>query len=253
MNDSDDIEALLELLQAAELNTELVPVNTDPRCDLRACDGTAQYLIEVKGFHPDEGMISTLRQGELYESHQSLFRSNKIAKIVNKAVRQLTSSAVGYPDDIRVVALFVRNRHFGDLTLNQIIGMLYGVTSIVDLDASGPLTSRDCLYFHHSIFFKHRYNLDCVLIFDNADAGLLLNDFSPRRDQVRSSRLGRYFGDLGLLHDASKVERERGFLVADCAVDRNDHFGVLKYLAKKYNMRKPIYLTPHDYAAVARA
>ena len=160
---------------------------------------------------------------------------------------------------LRIIALVIRATD-ADLIFKQIVSTLYGKRTLLDatrpLDASRPREPLECLYFADSAFYRYRASLDGVMVVhpDGGGVNFWLNDHGNRPHKVRESVLGKFLTQNGALNDVPYLER-RGFLVADCKLDRNCVSEVIQYVKDKYHLENPMlmnfkrYGLPHEWWA----
>jgi hypothetical protein len=249
MSDVDDIKYVGTLLSAAHITMERVPESTvegEKRCDLHGHDHTDDYLLEVKGIHEDEAMAVDLHNDGIYTANKPITDSTTVSDIIDDAVKQLRMTVASGLDGLRIAVLIIRGSLSNKVIHDRIFSTLYGLSTIAEVKVPMGSTHR-CLYFSHSSFFKHRENLDAVVIMEGDRAGMCINGFSPRASRARVCRLGHLLAELNLLHDDARLEAA-GFLVADCDLDRNDEGAVMRYLATKYKLTRPTLM--HSYGLV---
>ena len=116
-----------------------------------------------------------------------------------------------------------------------------------------------CFYFGNSSFFKHRFELDGVVISRKGDAWLNLNDHSPHFARIKNSGLckacqpGIYYPEL--------FSQDDDHMFNDSSEPRSDDEKTINYLRKKYgisdidtfdmNMRAGVMRVPKNYEAPA--
>jgi hypothetical protein len=252
MTDADDIALFGDLLSAAKITMERVPeslVRGENRCDLHAHDAGERYLFEVKALHEESAMKQVLSTEGVYTAHKPINDSNQITVILDKAVKQLRMTVAGRHDGLRLAVLIGRGSLSNRVMQDRVFSALYGLRTIGEVKVNA--VAEKCLYFSHSVFFRHRTELDGAIIMDDSGVGMCLNDFGPRTQRVRESQLGRFFADAKLLHDAAKIERDGHYLIADCDIDRNNEHAVLGYLATKYNLLRPIVIKSYGFVGAA--
>lgn len=253
-SDATDTGLIRAALVKAGLTVADVPEGKDESCDLRATDVAHEgYLFEVKGFHDDEEIPPVLRRGDLYEKSLPFDKGNAIEVGLDKATSQLKSTAAGFPDYLRLVALLVRSRYDQKVKYHQILAELCGKRSIIiATDVPGKGDHLECFYFSHSAFFRHRRVLDGAVLFDGDDGfALFANAYGSRAARLCQSALGQFFAQHGAMMDNATLERD-GYLIADCNLDRSDEGAMLRWVAQKYNLRKPIVVGFQRYSAMAR-
>ncbi len=241
-----DRDQVLALLRAAGLRAEPIPHADGRTCDLRAQDGDVDYLLEVKGVHDNEEVDATLRDVGTYNAYREIAPSAGVLRRIEWAVKQIRDTARGAHDALWLVALVARGPLWSSAIFEQILATLYGMGTVADLVPT-PGPTRKCLYLRESAFHKHRLDLDGVILIANSAVGFCINDHSERAQRMRGSRLGGFFSTHGLLHDAARLEREGGFLIADCETDRTNEHTVLQSLAGKYGFKRPVALRSYAF------
>ena len=252
--DEDDKRLVCNILKEAGLEAEEIPEAKTKRCDLRAkASDQEHYLFEVKGFHDDERIATTLRDGAAYENSLSYDARNTVESAIHEAVKQLESTARKDTDQLRVVVLLVRSKNDHDVVLQQILGTLYGKRSVVvNSVRPGKANHLECLYFSESAFFRYRAALDGAIVIDGEDGAFLcLNDHGNHIARVRESSLGRFFARKQAMNDAAALERS-GFLIADCGIDRKYEAEVLQFVAQKYKLDGAILMEFKRHLAMVR-
>lgn len=230
-SDALDVSRLLEQLG---MSVEFVPRCDTKSCDLRAWDEHERYLVEVKAFHNPEttktGSSFLLRQ----RSHIDTVRDRTA-----KGNKQLRATASRYEDALRLQA-WIRRSPYAPEVHQMILGALYGARLVLQTDADGRDSQNVCLYFSHSDFFKYWDRLDGVIVLDSGRGELHLNDHSDHFVRIQQSLLAQAFLQKKALRDAITIGNERGYLIADCDVDRNDGAAVCEYLERKYRLKRVI-------------
>jgi hypothetical protein len=239
------------LLKNVGLQVARVPETQARRCDLSATDAGERYLFEVKGFHDDEAIASTLKEGRIYERTSPFDYSNSVVAAIRDAVDQLRETLDQTVPELRIICLISRNKYDGDLVRQQITSVIHGTRSVLCDATNGVRDHLQCLYFDESAFFRHRNDLDAVIVIQAEGCTFFANDHSPNIERVRCSALGLFFASEGAFYDA-RISEEQGWLVADCAINRTDVQSVLRYVEKKYGLRKPILMQFKRFSGVAR-
>ncbi len=205
----------------------------------------------MKSFHDDAAIGEAMRKGDIYVGKRSHHRSNTVESAIDDAIKQLRATASTANSELRLIALIARTVYGPDVTARQILGTLYGIRSVLDGAEPGKSEPAQCLYFSHSAFFRYRRELDGAIVIDDGSVMVCLNDHSRRIQRLRQSGLGFFFAQQGALNDARALE-ERGFLLADCDVDRNDEEAVCRYVADKYGLCHAIVVTPTEHSAMMK-
>lgn len=255
MNDDADITQVREVLIAAGLQVDRVPEGATRTCDLRASDGAARYVIEVKSLQDDQAIGSTLARGDVHIGKRDWFNNPTLHNAIHDAARQL-SNCVRDTDDLRITALIPRVCFGADVAMKQAVGVLCGIGIVLPLGGPRSGKSFQCLYFGESVFFRHRHDRDglsrmdaAIVLSDDGDM-LLINDHSSHRESMQSSRLAQFFMKVGALNNAAILVQQGGFLHADCDIDRSDEPAVLRYLEGKYGFQRLIRVNPTEHSAM---
>lgn len=206
------------------------------------------YLIEVKekldNPSTKKEMLSYLEDGELFETSLSLESTGSIEKILSIANGQIKEAI---NDESYFLITWIHCSGMHDKAIEeQIISTIYGSKYLWDNSEKG-ITAR-CYYFGHSRFFRYKNTLDAVIITNKDNMmQLCLNNYSPRYEKIKESKLAQVFIE-GLLDPFVLDAEGKGFL-ADTDIDRNDERKILDYLETKYNSDNLIVF-PMDYHSV---
>jgi hypothetical protein len=183
-------------------------------------------------------------------SSRSINRSATIEGTIRYAVGQLEATKNSQNPELRLICLVNRSTRDGSLVSQQILGVLYGIRTLITSDAGKKAVSRDCLYFADSAFHHHRNGLDAAITIDGSDASLWVNDYSASADKLRESALGRLFLDHDALHDIDKLAK-RGWLIADCKFNRRrDVKEIQLFVEQKYSLGQTILAERRQHAAM---
>lgn len=250
MSDANDLSIVMGVFDSAGIRVERVPTADARRCDLRAVDEGERYLIEVKGFHEDEAINKALRKGAVFESTRSFDVSNSVEGAIREAVKQLRETSEPGGSELRLVCLLALDKYDADVVSRQILGVLYGMRSLLTSAGPGKAVSHDCLYFAESAFFTYRDELDAAMVIDAGGATVLVNDHGHGADRIQNSRLGRFFAEKGAFYDERTWERD-GRLVADCDFDRSDGERIRLYVEGKYGLGQTIVMEFKRHSAMA--
>jgi|GEM_PF-3772199 len=239
MSDTDDLDLVTRLLEAAGLQVDSIATGPTRRCDLRASDGRERYLIEVKGFHEDEAITKTLREGQLHESARSLHYSGSISNVIDDAVKQIEETLDRKNPELRLICLLACDKYDNDIVSHQIRAVLYGMRSLLVPATGGKVADRECLYFGESAFYRHRTNLDGAIVIAPDGAMICVNDHCSNVKRLRESTPGQLFVQKEAFHDEHELER-RGCLIADCSIDRREEQRIHMYIEQKYGLNQTV-------------
>lgn len=203
--------------------------------DLEARDEQDRYVIEVKQ-KGDDPQVSDARESDLSSGEVADFsepaQRTSLGKVMRAAVKQVTDRAADDVAVLRIIWIQCEGGNTEGQTI-QVTNAAFGSCTIWQLD--GPL--RDGYYIRESAFYRHRHDLDGIVVLDARGAGrLLLNNHSPRADRLRASGLVQLFRQEGVdaVVDPITEERTGRAFVADGDVPRSDEATVLRHLKRKY-------------------
>ena len=239
-----DEHHVVSILESIGISATKLPENSDRTPDLRACDTTHRYIIEVKTRTDDATLARELRERGTAYRRSTLGPTKAVTGIFQHAISQIDAYA---SDELRVVWMCVESRRGAEYMLaEQVRQTLYGSTLIV----GGTLGNKavECYFFHESIFYRYQ-QLDCVVIAFGHRLALCLNPYSARLESLRQCRLVHSFSRNVL--DVARREQEQRCFVADCAIDRNDRAAVLAYVCNKYCITGAIHLNFDEHASFA--
>jgi hypothetical protein len=239
MDDERDIELVWKNLEKAGLLVTPVDVNPSAsveRCDLAAKDSCEKYLVEVKRINDEDNIKQELRNGQMFETTRSYVYRLRVAKEIHKAKKQLESTAEDYKDHLWLVALIAGSSYDPRFMHEQILGTLYGIGDMTDIEAGGERRRRRCLYFSESAFYKHP-ELDGAIVLGPDGIALYMNDYGRRLERVRRSGLACFLSPHDVVYDKETMESRCDSLIADFEMDRKDVPAVFARLQKKYSDR----------------
>ena len=249
--DAEDITLIEQALSEAGLSVQRLAETSEPTCDLQAGDPAGErYLIEVKALHDDADISPTLRRGEMYEKTTPMSRSARVDTTIDKAIGQLEATSERFPDSLRLLAFVVRSKLDAKVKYQQLMGELCGKRSLTTRSSTpGKSDHHECYYFAHSAFFQHRNAIDGAITFYIDGFTLFVNDHSARADRIRNSVLGRFFHERRAMMDNAALTRD-GFLIADCDLDRNDEPAMIRWVASRYGLDRPVVMDFKRFSAI---
>jgi hypothetical protein len=107
-----------------------------------------------------------------------------------------------------------------------------------------------CFYFENSSFFKHRLELDGVVISREGNASLNLNDHSLHFTRIQGSGFYRAFQDA--IYYPAQYSQDEDFMFNDSSEQRGDEHKTLDYLRRKYGISDMHTFDLNMYAGVIR-
>lgn len=225
---------VVTLLEGFGFQAKEIPTGEKKTPDLLVRSSSDSYLIELKELLGDEKELlevqEVLARGEIAELAEPWAPKNTISGVAKKAQKQVAASEE--KADFHILWLDCSG-HDPESQQKQAFATLYGTTNIYDIQDNSFV--RECYYFHDSVFFRWREQLDGAFVMVDGGGALYLNTHSPRIHALRESALVKAFRD-GVV-DPEELEQAGASLIADCAIDRKDPGAVIQYLAKKYNRR----------------
>jgi len=217
MDDTKTLQALSTFLMDKGFTAKLIERSSNKTPDLYAGDGKDTFLLEVKT-RLDSKEPSIVRT-------DPIVRLNNLSGIVAGATRQLRTMAS--ENTIRMLWFLGQPPH-QETFYEQLRMTLYGIRVVVGRRKAGGLASA-CYYAGHSDFFRYRDSLDGALL--GTVAAIFINDYSPRADLLKNSRLCTLAGSAIL--DPRDLEKAGDVLVLRDSVDRSDEPAVLRCIEDK--------------------
>lgn len=214
--------------------------------DFEACDKNSRYVIElkIKGDDPKQRKkeVKSLAQGEIVSSSIPTGPRNRLYGIVKEGVQQMIKHDPKH-DAFHVIWLHSTGRDAGLFDI-RFRATLFGMQNLFSTERPNIMT---CYYFHESIFYSCRDELDGAILSCFDESGLkiqlCINTLSPNIQIFRESDLYKNLSeglcDPDLLHEA---------IVADCDLDRKKIDEIMEYLRKKYELNhlQPINMQRHS-------
>lgn len=202
--------------------------------DFEAHDKNSKYVIELKIKSDDseerKKEAESLAQGEIVSSSIPIGPRNRLYGIVKEGVQQMMEHDPEH-NAFHVIWLHSTGRD-ADLFNMRFRATLFGMQNLVSTERPNVIT---CYYFHESIFYSCRDELDGAILSCFDESGLkiqlCINTLSPNIQIFRESdlykNLSKGLCDPDLLHEA---------IVADCDLDRKKIDEMMDYLRKKYKL-----------------
>jgi hypothetical protein len=229
--------------------TKIPEVDNEKRADYRVEDAADLFIVEVKGRGPDLNFTRQLEEFAYAESQQPVDRMNRISKQISNAADQLAATDDG--SALRLIA-FVAAGDDPDLQVEQFQRTLYGTVDLLQ-EGDSEVTAVPCFYFTFNDFFRFRHVDGAVILSPRRGAKLCVNDFSDRRDRLRTSKLYQTLSASGAITDPMVLEKSGKAFVADTDdLNRRDETAVLDYVRKKYSRPELLTFRPTQYRAAAK-
>lgn len=231
------------VLSAAGFRVEPIPTNEDAqRADLRATIGGEEYVIEAKLREPEARWFD-LYAAASARGGATMSRSvepwNALSKTIRKAHRQLMATPRS-PDALCVLWV-VAPHPDGEFVTACFEKRLLGLVNLLLVKGQRlSLSTKPCFY-HSGNDFERCRGLDGAVVGTERGARLLINHFSPRRDQLRRSRLHALFGKAVVDAEQSVLRGEALMLDSDF-VGQRDGAAQWEYLMRKYGVATAVMM-----------
>lgn len=194
-----------------------------------------RYTLELKIKEDDlrerREEAEALSRGEIVSKSVSTGKRNTLYGIVKKAIQQIEEYDPNR-DTFHIVWLhstgrdaYVHNMRFH--------ATLFGTQDLFSMERKDLIT---CYYFHESIFFSCRDNIDGAILTYSNKAQLCVNTLTSRLADFRRSDLYNSFKD-GLCDPETPNNISKNTMIAECELDRKDASGIIRYLCKKYSLK----------------
>jgi hypothetical protein len=227
-------DTIVAFLTNAHLSVEEITVSHTKTPDLRINKGLPdETLLEIKSKEDDPEFMarfnSDLESGKLVHYNKSTKYWNRFDAIITDGIEQLKQID---PAGVGLRTLWI---HCSGLDADQLEtrlrATLYGTRHLF---CKGRPNIVTCFYFENSSFFKHRLDLDGVVISREGDASLNLNDHSPHFTRIQGSGFCRAFQNA--IYYPAQYSQDEDFMFNDSSEQRGDEHKTLDYLRKKYGI-----------------
>lgn len=211
-----------------------IPRAADQTPDLLVDENTPDTaLVEIKLKTDDPVEMTDLSQqlqtGEIVGRSKPTDGWNRLDALVSDAIKQMKAVDPG-----RTMHRVVWFHCVGlDSALSEIRlrATIYGSQKLISMEISGVVTAY---YFWNSSFFRHRADLDGVVISRGDEAQIHLNEYSPRFASFAASPLTQAFGP-GVWHPKKSTDRE--VMICDYPGARSAPDPILAFLREKYRIK----------------
>jgi hypothetical protein len=165
-----------------------IPRRATKTPDFVVAGDTHEYLVEVKVQDPPRDRLDEIARTGRTEMHIEAAATGARASKLEHVERQLRAYQPGVTR-LRIHAVVIDPAYRDALAL-QLRAALYGMRSgITGLLSSGATCAETEVYYFDTPQFARYPDIDLVLMFAGRGVCGLLNEFSPRAAEVRSSRL----------------------------------------------------------------
>ncbi len=213
-------------------------VSGERRADLRVRWSDEEYLIEAKGKSETTSWFALLSEAGkrgLATTARKVKQWNAVSAVIRDAHDQLVATPAG--DRAFRLLWLVAAHPDSSFVLSSVERCLYGLENLVAIRSTRqPLETRVCYYYSHSDFLRFPA-LDAAILSTREAGRMCINSFSPRRDQLRMSRLYEILAQSGTIQDP-EIEEKRGhaFLI-DGPINRSPKGEQWNFLRQKYGYK----------------
>lgn len=219
-----------------ELGFSVTPIPTadQKRADLAVNDGDQEYVVEVKekvdtGSQLTAAVLTELGPGRQI-THEPYAPSNLLDGILKQGRKQLAATPSG-GDALRLLFVLFTGPN-ASMFVHRTLYTFYGVQDILPPHGQGE--GLNCVYFHNSFSFSSP-GVDGLLVAEHKNLQLCLNEFSPRCDALRQSRLGAKM--RGAVYDPATFGTDAGKVVLRSSISRTNEADVLDELERMTGIR----------------
>lgn len=233
-----DFEKYVEVFfEAAKLKARKIPESNEKTPDFIITDDV-NILVELKEKQDDQKDYnkreSTFANDEIFEHVQKLGYRNRLSGIIGSAAKQLEAQKEKTNSKFCFVFI-VMTGISPNAQISQFSSTLYGKKNILNTTPEGS-GYMECYYFTYSDFHKYADIIDGVFLVKSGYLELLINDKSPRYNDVINSRFVNRF--QGYITDPIELQRKNEILYVDSDISRKDEDSVKDYILKKYGIEK---------------
>lgn len=225
---------VIKFFNAAKLKAKKIPESDEKTPDFLISD-EVNILVELKEKNDSteaEGHRETaFSQNKLFEHTSILSYRNRLSGIIGSAAAQLKAQKEKTNSDFCFVFV-VMNGISPNAQFSQFASTLYGKKNI--FDANDVERSKECYYFTHSEFYKYSDIIDGAFLVLNGYMELLINDKSPRYEEVINSKFVSRFS--GCIIDPKFLAENDVIFYADTDLSRKDEDAVKAYVFEKYGI-----------------
>ena len=198
-------ELAIKLLETLEFTVEEIPETEDERADLMVSDDVDSYVMETKDksdVQEPDWHTDALKKGEVAHDAQPTTQNNRIDGVFVKARDQMDQTPT--KESAFHVIWFQADGRDKQLIWDRAFATFYGTVDLIPVGGK-KAKYQPCYYFDYATSYRIP-TVDAVILSDGRYLQLLLNEFSPKLDAFRRSKLFSEFGDS--LADPSKLEAD---------------------------------------------
>jgi hypothetical protein len=225
-----------EFLGRLNLDVSDIPPKNAKTPDFEVRDKNSSYVIElkIKGDDVEERRKESqaLVQGEIVSSSIPTGPRNRMYGIIKEGVEQIAEH-----DPLHSAFHIIWLHSTGidaDLLNRRFLATLFGKQDLISMERENLIT---CYYFHESVFYSCRNELDGAILSCPDESGfkiqLCINTLSPNIGIFRKADLYKNLSKKGV-YDPDLF---CGAMVVDCDIDRKKIDEVMKFLREKYKLK----------------
>ncbi len=217
--------------------------------DLQVDGDGSGYLVEVKRRTDSEEFARALRKlGDSEQVRPLGFEPNLMA-ILESARDQLQQWDSNHAR-LWVIWLAMDVHAGTEVAIETVVGTLYGVKqAIMPAEHGEGAISIDC-YYARAGAFERRPDMDAVIVSLPSGFCACVNEFSPRSDQVLTTRFKSKLAERRAVVVPSEREASGNCFLVDRDVDRRHESAVVEHLRQRYGQPVFCLAEPSHYAAV---
>jgi hypothetical protein len=244
-------KALAEFLESRNLRVSDIPRAATKTPDLLVEDGGPNgALIEIKQKTQNQKELDAyfleMDSAGLASRSRPTGPRNRLDGIIGSGVRQLTTKD---PTRLLFHVLWMHCEGYDALLHElQLRATIYGTQKLISTAHPNVIT---CFYFWNSSFYRHRLDLDAIIVSRGDQAQMALNDHSPRFGAIKQSKLASAFG-TGVFFP-QQYQLTDDIMLCDHANARDAESLTLEYLRGKYGIPhlQTINMGMHEAVALA--
>lgn len=208
------------------------------RADLSVRWHDEEYVIEAKGRSETtawRALLSEARAHGVATIGREVKQVNAISALIRTAYRQLLATPAS--DRALRILWLVAAHPDSSFVLTSVEKRLYGLEDLVAIrSARKPPETRRCYYYSQSDFPRFP-GLDAAILSTREAGRMCINSFSPRREQLRMSRLYEILAQSSAVQDPEMEEKRGHAFLIDRRINRSHTGEQWSFLQKKYGYK----------------
>lgn len=248
MNNQSE-QLAIQFLKEVGISVTKIPEEDEKRADLRASDGQCEYLVEVKEKLDTGSQLNIEREetehGSVVIAREPLKSYSRLASIFKDGSRQLQATPK-QNESFSVLWLHVQGMN-ADMLARRALYTFYGVANLSALRPDEGTVN--CAYFDYSTA-SQMPNVDGLVIMEEMSLQICLNEFSPRYEAFKLSKLVTAFESASAVYDPSIFDGSDGRIALRSKVPRKDEAVVLEAVFQQTGIRYiRVNLNRHTFGA----